>query len=69
MPFKASAAALGNLMFGQGCQEASCRPAFLIGLSGKGSPDQFHGGQTQLGEKQLDAGGVAGVVRRTSRVK
>jgi hypothetical protein len=44
-------AALGNLMFGQCCQEASGRPAFLVGLSGKGSPDQFYGGQPQLGEK------------------
>jgi hypothetical protein len=63
MAFEASAAALGNLMFGQCCQEASGRPAFLVGLSGKGSPDQFHGGQAQLGEKQLDAGGVAGIGR------
>jgi hypothetical protein len=26
-------------MFGQCCQEASCRPALLVGLGGKGSPD------------------------------
>src|SRR5205823_14046524 len=50
-------------MFGQSCQEASGRPAFLVGLSGKGSPDQFYGRQPQLGEKQLDAGGVAGIGR------
>ena len=49
--FEPAAAALGNLMFGQCCQEASGRPAFLVGLSGKRSPDQFYGGQPQLSEK------------------
>jgi hypothetical protein len=42
------------------------RPAgqpFFVGLSSKGSPDQFNGGQPQLGEKQLDAGRVAGIGR------
>jgi hypothetical protein len=33
MAFEASAAALGNLMFGQSCQETSGRPAFLVGLA------------------------------------
>ena len=51
MAFEAAAAALGNLMFGQCCKEASGRPAFLVGLSGKRSPDQFYGGQPQLSEK------------------
>ena len=32
------------------------RPAFLVGLSGQGSPDLFHGGRAQLGEEQFDAG-------------
>lgn len=27
----------------------------LVGLGGKGSPDQLDSGQLQLGEKQLDA--------------
>src|SRR5271165_6825894 len=43
------------------------RPAFLVGLSGKGSPDQFYGGQPQLGEQQLDAGSVAGIGRSSCR--
>jgi hypothetical protein len=34
-----------------------------VGLSGKGSPDQLYGGQSQLGEEQLDAGRVAGISR------
>jgi hypothetical protein len=45
-------------MFGHCCQEASGRPAFLVGLSGKRSPHQFYGGQPELGEEQLDAGRV-----------
>src|SRR5262245_16538096 len=49
--FEPAATALGNLMFGQCSQEASSRPAFLVGLSGKRSPDQFYGGQPQLSEK------------------
>jgi hypothetical protein len=57
------AAALGNLMFGQCSQEASGRPAFLVGLSGKRSPDQFYGGPPQLGEKELDAGRIARIGR------
>src|SRR6478752_2636971 len=61
--FEPASAALGNLMFGQCCQEASGRPAFLVGLSGKRSPHQFYGGQPQLGEEQLDAGRVAGIGR------
>jgi hypothetical protein len=61
--FEPAAAAFGNLMFGQCSQETSGRPAFLIGLSGKRSPDQFYGGQPQLGEEQLDAGGVTGIGR------
>src|SRR5271166_270087 len=65
--FEPAAAPLGNLMFGQCCQEASGRPAFLVGLSGKGSPDQFYGGQPQLGEQQLDAGSVAGIGRSSCR--
>jgi hypothetical protein len=63
MAFEAAAGALGNLMFGQCRQEAPGRPAFLVGLSGKRSPDQFHRGQAQLGKKQLDACGVAGIGR------
>ena len=63
MAFETTSAALGNLMFGQCCQEASGWPAFLVGLSGEGSPDQLYGRQPQLGEEQLDAGSVAGIGR------
>src|SRR5689334_14102994 len=50
-------------MFGQCCQEASGRPAFLVGLSGKRSPHQFYGRPPQLSEEQHDAGGVARIGR------
>src|SRR5258708_34187665 len=63
MACEAPAAALGNLMFGQRCQETSGRPAFLVGLGGERDPDLLDGGQPQLGEEQLDAGGVAGIGR------
>jgi hypothetical protein len=59
MTFEATAAALGNLMFGQCRQKACRRPAFLIGLGGERGPDLLDGGQSQLGEEQLDAGSVA----------
>jgi hypothetical protein len=61
--FEPAPAALGNLKLCQCCQEASGRPAFLVGLSGEGSPDQLYGRQPQLGEEQLDAGSVAGIGR------
>jgi len=48
-------------MLGQCCQEACCRPAFLVGLGGQGRPDQFDGGQPQLSEKQFDTSGVVGI--------
>jgi hypothetical protein len=38
MAFEASAAALGNLVFGECCQEASGRPAF------SGAPQRTHFG-------------------------
>jgi len=61
MAFEPAAAALGNLMFGQCNQEASGRPAFLVSLGGERDPDLLDSGQPQLGEEQLDAGGVAGI--------
>jgi hypothetical protein len=53
MAFEAAAAALSDLMFGQCCQEASGRQAFLVGLSGERGPDLLDRGQPQLGEEQL----------------
>src|SRR5207302_343254 len=61
--FEAAAAALGNLMFGQCCQETGRRPAFLVGLGGERGPDLFDSGQPQFGEKQLDTSSVAGIGR------
>jgi hypothetical protein len=63
MAFETAAAALGNLMFGQGGQETSGRPAFLVGLGGERGPDLLDGGQPLLGEEQLDAGGIGGIGR------
>src|SRR5882762_2092141 len=63
MAFEAAAAALGNLMFGQCCQETSGRPAFLVGLGSERGPDLLDGREAQLGKEQLDAGGVAGIGR------
>src|SRR5439155_27111126 len=61
--FEPASTALGNLVFGQCCQETSGRPAFLVGLSRERSPHQLYGGQPQLGEKQLDTRSVAGIGR------
>ena len=63
MAFEAAAGALGNLVLGQGGQKARRRPAFLVGLGGKRGPDLLDGGQAQLGEEQLDAGGIAAIGR------
>ena len=63
MAFDAAATALGHLVLGEGGQEARCRPAFLVGLGGERGPDLFDGGQAQLGQQQLDAGGVDRVGR------
>ena len=63
MAFDAAATALGDLVLGECGQEASGRPAFLVGLFGECGPDLFDGGQTQLGEQQLDAGGIDGIGR------
>src|ERR1700738_1685991 len=60
MAFEASAAALGNLMFGQRCQETSGRPALLVGLGGERDPDLLDGGQPELGEEAVGGGGGGG---------
>jgi hypothetical protein len=53
-----AATAIGDLVLGEGGKEASCRPAFLVGLLGKLGPHQLDGGQAQVGEQQLDARGI-----------
>jgi impB/mucB/samB family C-terminal domain len=57
----AAAATVGHFVLGQRGKEASCRPAFLVGLRGELGPHCFDGGQAQLGEQELDAGGVDGI--------
>ena len=63
MAFDTAPSALGHLMLGERGKEASRRLAFLVGLGGEVGPDQFDGGKSQLGEEQLDAGGVDGIGR------
>ena len=63
MAFEPAAAALGHLMFGQGGQETCRRPALLVGLGGERGLELYDGGQPQLGEVQLDTGGVGGMGR------
>ena len=63
MTFDAAAAALGDLMLGQGGEETGGRPAFLVGLAGEIDPQTADGGQPQLGQDQLDPGGVAWIGR------
>jgi hypothetical protein len=50
--------AIGDLVLGERREEASGRPAFLVGLLGELCPHQFYGGQPQVGKQQLDARGV-----------
>ena len=54
----AAATAIGDLVLGERGQEASSRPAFLVGLLGELGPHQLDGGQAQVGEQQLDARGI-----------
>jgi hypothetical protein len=63
MAFDAAASALGHLMLGQRGKEARRRPSLLVGLGGEIGPDQLDGGKPQLGQEQLDAGGVDGIGR------
>ena len=58
VPLDAAATAIGDLVLGERRQEASCRPAFLVGLLGELGPHQLDGGQAQVGEQELDARGV-----------
>ncbi len=54
----AAAAAIGDLVLGERCQEARGRPTFLVGLLGELGPHQFDGGQAQVGEQEFDARGI-----------
>jgi hypothetical protein len=54
----AAATAVGDLVLGERGKEASCGPAFLVGLLGELGPHQFDGRQAQVGEEELDARGI-----------
>ena len=58
----AAPGALGDLVLGQGGEEAGGGPAFLVGPFGEVRPHQLAGGQTQLVEQQAEPGGVDGGV-------
>src|SRR3954471_10540864 len=51
----AATTAISDLVFGKCGQEASRRPAFLVGLLCELGPHEFDGGQAQVGEQELDA--------------
>jgi hypothetical protein len=62
--FEAATATVGDLVLGQGGEELCGRPALLVGLRRELGPDRLDARQAQLGEQQLDAGGVNGHGRR-----
>ena len=64
MPLDATAAPVGHLVLGKCGQEASSRPAFLVGLFGQLGPYQLDARQAQFAQQQLDAGGINGICRR-----
>jgi hypothetical protein len=59
----AAAVTVGNFVLGQHGQEASSRPAFLVGLRGELGPHGFNGRQAEFGEQEFDAGGIDGIGR------
>ena len=61
MALDATPIALGDLVLGEGGEEAGGRPAFLVGAFGKGCPPLFDGRQPQVGEDEVEAGGVEGL--------
>ena len=63
MALDATATAFGDLVLGDGGEEAGRRPAFLVGLLGKLRPQHLDGGQPQFVEQQIEARGVDGVGR------
>jgi hypothetical protein len=61
VPLDAAALAVGGLVLGQGGEEAGGGPALLVGLLGELRPDGLDAGEAQLGEQELDAGGIDGI--------
>ncbi len=61
MALGAPATAFGDLVLGDGREEAAGRPAFLVGLFGKLRPQHLDGRQLELVEQQIEARGINGV--------
>jgi hypothetical protein len=59
----ATAVTVGNFMFSQHGHEPGSGPAFLVRLCSELGPHGFNGRQAELGEQQLDAGGIDGIGR------
>ena len=56
MALDAAAGAFGELVLGQGGEEAGGGPALLVGALGEARPDVRDAGQAQLGEQEAEAG-------------
>jgi len=60
MTLDAPSAALGDLMFGQRCEEAGGGPALPVGAFGEAGPDVLDRRQAQIAEQKCEPGGVDG---------
>ena len=70
MTLDAAATAIGDLVFGERGQEASGRPAFLVGLLGELGPHQLDSGQgARAGKKPISAEVRLAIVKRTAQEK
>ncbi len=63
MAFDAATFALGELMLGEGDQEAPGGPTLLVGALGEAGPDVLDGGQAQFAEQEAETGLVDGIGR------
>ena len=59
----AASGALGDLVLGQGGEEAGGGPALLVGALGEAGPDGLDRGQAQVAEQEAEAGLVDGAGR------
>ena len=57
MALEAAPRAVGDLVLGEGGEQASGRPAFAVGGSGELRPQRLDGGQAQLVEHEVEGGG------------
>ena len=63
MALDAAAGALGELVLGQGGEEAGGGPALLVGALGEAGPDVLDRRQAQLAQQEAEAGLVDGIGR------